>query len=300
MQSKLFSDSPAGSILAKIANVTPANDQRITPADLGACQTMQNSYNKIKANLQKWEDVFSIAAKEFYNGQIKVERNPYGDLRLDYTARHRYDNPHSFDYFDYDAVKGWEYIDAKINELREAFVGKVIGYFNDAYNLQIDTRELIKNKTENYNTIIDYIFDQTGGLNLKDHGFKTLLHDLHKSLYKKENVTIERNRVIMANRYIYEGYSTIDFPYNITSKKDFHYLVAAICYFETGELGDYNFFNIPYGREVNFTTPYQLNGEKLDKIKFFKNNKVIAYFKTEQQAQDFYNMFELYSLKASN
>lgn len=287
-------------ILDKFKKIEIKSTQKISNEDLAYCEKTQSQYEKaveqinfyMKA-LQSLHDKDPNKLHEFYSYRNGVET--IRTVReLEWNERHFFTPLYGI----YNCKK-------YLTDLKKNFINKIKNYFESSYNLKLDLKSLDECEKEiHYTDIIELIIDCCGGISLNETGLENLKEEFRNRIYYQNRVKKKNNKISLDNYVYYRYYSLPELRIDFDDKQ-LPALLKAMSFFETNNItvdpiiasglpnpkGNYE------ETKVDVTKEYTLTGtNKVKSIRFFKNRRIDIKFNNSQDAEDFYNCFELYKL----
>lgn len=286
------------SILDKFADFETWEDKRVSQDDKSFLERLQERY---ESSLLFYSRVEALADEE---------NTKYGkDIETSSAS-----------------IKSLE-IYRKVNDLQKSFSSAIYYYFKSKYNVSLNDeavknfsktfdssvndymatskeRDKIRYRKQNYQTYLNDIINQLGGMNFNDLEVKQLKESARKyayNTYKDEwEIKVKGNVFSFTWGYCSEWYGKYRF-----NKSGFFGIIADIIsnylYGKTVKLVGCDYFYNAYeieipdddmGRWLEFG-----NDEKITGFKFFKNGRFDIKFKTPQDARDFAREWFGYSFK---
>ena len=287
-------------IMNQFDNIEINNNSRISADDEEFCKKEQEQYTKAVNTLNKIKEVLQQ------------------DLNIDITADRPMSTQQSNNsYLDYYSFRE---LTELFSSKKDIFIHSIITYFTNKYKITIDSYKVCakyKKVDVNYNILLDEIFLQLGGFSFNEKALTEIKDALHKKVYNsyhnKFNIEIKGNKIIFTDTYIRWGETTkyeyidgkrINTPIvesGYHSGESFKPYLDAFSWFEYGKVLDIK----PELRNYRITvTPDEFKngvaiGNKIEKIKFFKNGRMDVTFKSNQHARQFAKEFCKYIEKSA-
>lgn len=287
-------------IMNQFDNIEINNNSRISADDEEFCKKEQEQYTKAVNVLNRIKEVIQQ------------------DLNIDITA----DRPHStqksnnkyLGYYEFDEITKLFY------SKKDSFIHNIITYFTNKYKITIDSYKVCdkyKKVDVDYNILLDEIFLQLGGFSFNEKALTEIKDALHKKVYNsyqnKFDIEIKGNKIIFnstcihwveTTKYEYIAGKRINTPIVESGSRSgeiFKPYIDAFSWFEYGKVLDIK----PELRYYQISiTPEEFKngvmiGNKVEKIKFFKNGRMDVTFKSSQHARQFAKEYCKYIEKAS-
>jgi hypothetical protein len=280
-------------LLEKFTKVTVKVSTLLPSEDKVALDTLHRQYEEAMEQLDEWRLFFEQEMERNPLPGFILRRSDYGNKELSVDKPHNFksDDPFVFNRF----FVGYPLrdIEKKLTECRTAYISKAYDHFSKKYALTInvvkDNFAGVKKLT--YMDVVDDIRKQFNGLNFNAIAKEQIINKFRSRIFR-------RDRVILNNKNIElkEYYHRAEFEWYRDDA--ILPLENAIMFFERNEPAPGRMFNdTHWGKYVDYTQDYTfINCEKLEGMRFFKNNKVILKFKTAAIAKAFYEFFDFSSL----
>lgn len=280
----------ASKLINKILAVAKTNVQRIPAEDLAFLDGLQSDFDKVSREHDIYEMIFRSKLEESYSGHYKIERrrswSGNGNLEVEINDAGLTNNFSGQLFLPSEPLeKLFELRDELFNE----FLSQIIAYFNLSYELDIEKNDTILKelvKARHYTPVIDWIFTQVPAAGLKEQALTNLMEGFRIYLHGKA-IKAEKSRLVFKQLKVC-GYSKLD-----DKDKTFKQFFGALGYFETREPGSMLTGNIPIGQYTDYSTVYELGGEKIKQIKFYQNGKGQLYFDTPVSLDEFVQFFNI-------
>lgn len=251
-----------------------------------------------------------VFIEKCYIGKLEYLQSVHTDLlacrdkhkAIAFFGRNSEQNPFRYDSYDLDS--NVSKITEKIENLKEYFVDKVIAYFENKYNLKMsgyENRDRIKVLKINpsLSTILGFIFEKMGGMSFIDTAKLNLKGDLHKILVRND-LELKGDNINFSDcvyvKKAWNGDLEIEGNYGLGVLRT---ILCCISLFEFDSTENITGLELPlYQFKFQPQEPMILrNCKKLISIKIFKNGKVNLKFNSKADAADFWNLFELSTIK---
>ena len=189
----------------------------------------------------------------------------------------------------------------KERKAKQSFIEIISRYFYKKYNLkEIDLKDLFQLENLSYKNLVDKIFAEFG--DIIDCGTSNLKKDFRERFVKirpfdePNPPKLSNNKISLRDGFWYN--SNWDHTAYCFERDNESYLIfkRALFYFETGDITaekECNFPEAGYNKLIDFSTPYELNLEKIKAVKFYKNYRVDIIFHSAEYANEFYKMFDM-------
>jgi hypothetical protein len=264
-------------ILESFENVEIKNENRLCSEDLEIIQEKKNNLEKMKESFNTYLEFYKNNKLLGYDGEIN---NMIYNFKKDQI------------------IPNFQYL-----------ISDVYNYFNKKYSLNIEklnTKELIKNynKFKRYNTyerdfewymnvfnidmLIDDIFNKLNGISFKEMEIKLLKEKIlnyswgvnvkGKKVNLKEILNFNEYQIQSNNNYILSGSERIENIFKL------------LTYAECNNFKNDCFVNVKElikNAKENITNTYELEGEKIQSIKIFKNGSIQITFNSGLNALEF-------------
>lgn len=276
-------------ILGKFDNFNVKSTDRISEDDKKFLQHHEKMY---KQALAVYKKVYAIYKEEYekYTEDV-LEEYQYSDFLVkDFGVPKRIDAVQS----EY-VSKIYSYFERryKVSLENRVFKGSNLEHEYYRYNNKDEIKELVVPEFD-YNTIIDDIIDQLGGLSFADRAIKEVKDALKDKCYSsyRDDWYIK----IKGNTITYSGYGYVSErwggEYEVHSQDFIRALLKAISFERYGEecqiIGLSKLYNYSiYLDEDELKNGVILHDVPVEKIKFFKNGRIDIKFKEAEQARKF-------------
>ncbi|MGU8921316.1 hypothetical protein ACV3UV_11465 [Clostridium perfringens] len=264
-------------ILESFENVEIKNENRLCEEDLKIIQEKKNNLEKMKESFNTYLEFYKNSKLLGYDGEVN---NMIYNFKKDQI------------------IPNFQYL-----------ISDVYNYFNKKYSLNIEklnTKELIKNhnKFKRYNTyerdfewymnvfnidmLIDDIFNKLNGISFKEMEIRLLKE---KVLNYSWGVNVKGKKVNLKeilnfNVYQIQSYNN----YILSGSERIENIFKLLTYAECNNFKNDCFVNVKESiknAKENITNTYELEGEKIQSIKIFKNGSIQISFNSGLSALEF-------------
>lgn len=287
------------SLFEKLEKVEVSKKSRITPSDEAFLIKIQKEKDQAQKQLESCRAILQAEAEKqkelnlskiVENGEYRRNNDPY--LRA--SQREHWQDAYMFDY-NYPLLA----IKKNLKSLNRFFFSKVIRHFNDTYHLTVSSsisEKLDQEKDLHFEKVLDYLFDELGGMDLTESGEKKIISDFRDKIsgpYSYRGAEVKGKKVVIDSFfYVRQRYNG---AYELDSREERNILASALSYFEQKCLEPLNHIirSIPEG-EFDIKEKHSFHcSDKIDNIKVFKNNRLDIEFVSSALAREFYKLFEL-------
>lgn len=283
------------SLLDKFAAVEVKAESRISPSDKDFCIVHQEAYDHLRKSLTE--------LLEFVEERIKVREAIIKRAEPDFSISA------------FGSVSPSKIRD-ELMESHENFISKLVYHFSSKYNVTLDSSDIkeillpkkpsysyySRNEEEHkayveqmcimritYESILDQIFVQLGGCSFQDKALNELKEAAHIGAWNRYHgikCFEQKKTVISFTSYACHWDTWYSRPH-INLSDGMKSVIRAASHFETGSM-DY----LPWGfRELcgySFErTEFDIDMDKVEKVKCFKNGRVDIRFTSEAYAREF-------------
>ncbi|MNX51463.1 hypothetical protein D3C86_821230 [compost metagenome] len=190
-------------------------------------------------------------------------------------------------------------IEQTIAKMKDKFISSVCHYFMNKYNVTIDYERIQKKYDQEvtHEDIISEITEQLGGYNFHEKAEQEIKQKLSESFAWKKAET--KGKKIALNGFLY-----IDTSWKKWGDEKIHYnsndklnrLLIALLHFDNGSLTlseqlETLYRQLTSSKNEQVFTVHELNFNKVQSIKIFKNGKVEIEFSSSQQADLFRKVY---------
>lgn len=185
-------------------------------------------------------------------------------------------------------------VEQRLKEIREQFIGRIVGHFADRYKVRLSTDQVIREldgQEATAKAILECIHHQLGGRTFQElaiHQVKAALAE--RTQYRKPEIKGCR---VSFPRFVYPDFSLPDHPHiSWRDQEDLHVLLRALQLFGNGRLELSWPFTAPL-EAVSDTwrhDPFQrfdLGSGKVRTFRLYKNGKVEVGFASNELASQF-------------
>ncbi len=284
-------------LLDKIAAVTIQADTRISEEDRQFCQLHQQAYIEALSALSDLKMQWEV----LYDSQRDI-LGPISDGRYDSTR-----------YIDMQGVSLTGFSD-KIEMLPKLFIKSIVQYFNKKYHVSVSDENIIRHFVPEspkytweesrireyhlkmqemalqYEDILEQIFVELGGRTFEERSLDEIRERCHKAAwnpYSNEAKYQVKKDTIQFDGYFcsYRGWLSHN---SWELETDMQHILRGVAHFETRQTMTLphiiSFLISSNGKEES---TYDLNLEKVVRIRFFKNNRVDIKFAGKEYAHQF-------------
>ena len=287
-------------LLKKFENVKVDAAARIAPEDAAWCESEQANYSRAHKLYTDFRDAVSEAMAieiedwKVRNGGVKPYRNKYCDTYGD---------------------AGLSNIDKHVKEIQISFISGIRYYFSEKYGVKLDSNIMDTNLGMNapkynrysdsqweekqklyeewstralhYNEIVDEILLQLGGLTFTDKAIQQIKDNASESAHYKYSPS---------NPYYTVNKKMIQFKESFLAyDKEYSAVLLALWHFNTGlpSLADsywsreLDVRRTWHGEDKRVGTPYEFEGQKVCKMRYFKNGRWDITFASAELADTF-------------
>lgn len=276
-------------LLDKILSVKASNITRLTAADVAHLDKLHNDYRQVSADHDIWEMVLRSKLEERFKGHYEWKstrwRNKFLSPVIDIEGM---DNTFAGKFFQ--PTDAYDSLMDERAELIDCYRDAILEYFNDTYELDLrmsdsDPVRDAFTKTPGAAHIVDWIFSKVSVASLSEYATHKAMETFRTNVLDT-TITLEKNRLNF-KRFQPFGYGGVG-----SDRRRTEAFVKCLGLFETGSLTEM-YGTLPTGGYVSHYEPYQMNGSKIEAIKFFKNNKGIIYFTDAAAANEFISFFSV-------
>lgn len=271
-----------------------------------------NSFNvKSTDRISAEDNEFLQHHEKMYKQALAVYKRVYAVYKEEYE-KYTEDVLEQYKYSDF-LVKDFG-VPKRVDAVQSEYVSKIYSYFESKYKVSLENRVFKGSNLEreyyryndkeevkdlvvpeiDYNTVIDDIIDQLGGLSFADRAIKEIKDALKDKCYNKYRD--EWYIKIKGNTITYNGYGYVDQrwggEYEVHSRDVVRPFLKALSFERYGK--DCQI----YGLSKLYNYSIYLNEDELkdglnpidvpvEKIKFFKNGRIDIKFKEAEQARKF-------------
>ncbi len=284
-------------LLEKISTIEIQADTRISVEDRRFCQIQQEAYEATKKAL--------IKLRRQWRALVESQEVLLSQISDEHYVQERY--------YCMEGVSATSIRD-KIELLPSLFIKTIVQYFNGKYHVSVDeskiskffipdapewnwektrTKEYHKAMREmvlHYENILEQIFAQLGGRTFEERALDELkekCHDFSWNLNQNIPEYQIKGDTIQFTGYACSYRTWLSTPIWVLTKGMCHVL-RAIAHFETSQFESLpSIISFLIGYEDIRETAYDLNMEKVTRIRFFKNNRVDIKFAGKEYAHQF-------------
>lgn len=263
-------------LLSKFENIKIENDTRISETDRAYCEKQEKLYKEAVQAMKQTLELFKTIYKNYSDADIRNYK----------VYIHKFDDiSHTED---------------RIKEFKNMFVSHIISYFQKAYNVTLNSSEILKKYKEReitYQNIIDEIFEQLGGFNFQEKAINEIKEAARNTVYNSDKITIKKGKLSIQDFVYWNRYSWSDEHSLSWGDSKVRPLFKGLSHFETEETETAFYYESIYkelnagDRTYDIFSKYELGYEKVKSIKFYKNGKIDIEFETNEQAQQFKNEY---------
>lgn len=264
-------------ILESFENVEIKNENRLCEEDLEIIKEKKNNLEKMKESFNTYLEFYKNSKLLSYDGEVN---NMIYNFKKDQI------------------IPNFQYL-----------ISDVYNYFNKKYSLNIEklnTKELIKNhnKFKRYNTyerdfewymnvfnidmLIDDIFNKLNGISFKEMEIKLLKEKILNYSWgvNVKGKKVNLKEILNFNVYQIQSYNN----YILSGSERIENIFKLLTYAECNNFKNNCFVNIKElikNAKENITNTYELEGEKIQSIKIFKNGSIQITFNSGLNALEF-------------
>jgi hypothetical protein len=278
------------SILDKILNVKASNLSRLSEADTAHLEKLHRDFLAVCADHDIWEMVIRSKIEERFAGHYEWKSTRWNNAFLSPVIDiEGMDNTFAGKFFQ--PTDAYTELMGERKELLDCYRDAIVEYFVDTYELELRgyaQDEALANafsKARHYEPVIDWIFAKIPTGSLSEYAQFAIL-ETFRSHVLDTTITLEKNRLTF-NKFKPFGYSTAN-----SNKRTSDAFFKAIGLFDTGTLTPM-YGTLPLDSYPEHYEPYQMNGSKLQSIRFFKNGKGTMYFADGAAANEFVSFFSV-------
>jgi hypothetical protein len=278
------------SILDKILNVKASNLNRLSAEDITRLEKLHTDFLAVAADHDIWEMIIRSKLEERFAGHYTWGSRRWNTEHLSPQIDvEGMDNAFAGKFFM--PTDAFNELMGERKELVDCYRDAVVEHFTDTYELELRgyaqdeaLNELIQ-KHRHYEPIVDWIFSKLPTGSLAEYAQFTILETFRSNLLDT-TITLEKNRLNFA-KFKPFGYGTA-----YSNKKTSDAFFKAIGLFDTGSLTPM-YGTLPLESYPEHYEPYQMNGSKLQSIRFYKNGKGTMYFVDGAAANEFISFFSV-------
>lgn len=271
-------------ILESFENVEIKNENRLCEEDLNFLEDLQEKFNNMR-------EKFKIYI-EFYR-ENKLYDLDKEEIKISCDSLEEY------------------FVEKVVFYECSRFIGRIYGYFNNKYNLQLKIIDFDKDyslrfrpeiaeknlnwfmEILNYNIILDNIFNQLEGVSFKERGIQEIKNNVIERTrgWKKSNIGIKGKNLTIQNYISFDSWLS-DKEYQIlySNRTYMENLFNLVSIFETDDIQKNeinNLLNNISSYEDATGKIFELPYKKVTGVKFYKNGKVQLIFDTGISALEF-------------
>ncbi|MDM0660087.1 hypothetical protein QTH47_13260 [Clostridium perfringens] len=271
-------------ILESFENVEIKNENRLCSEDLNFLEDLQEKFNNMR-------EKFKIYI-EFYR-ENKLYDLDKEEIKISCDSLEEY------------------FVEKVVFYECSRFIGRIYGYFNNKYNLQLKIIDFDKDyslrfrpeiaeknlnwfmEILNYNIILDNIFNQLEGVSFKERGIQEVKNNVIERTrgWKKSNIDIKGKNLAIQNYISFDSWLS-DKEYQIlySNRTYMENLFNLVSIFETDDIQKNeinNLLNNISSYEDATGKIFELPYKKVTGVKFYKNGKVQLIFDTGISALEF-------------
>jgi len=306
-----------GNILDLFDNIEVNNVERISDSDKTFCETLQEDFNKVYAQIAAWRRHILDYEDPCSNPTVKVSRRASVSKDIPYNPNIR----NGYDVLGFSPLYALKGCTDQLFKLCERFEDEIISHFNREYDCNFKSHHKLvcsvfgedveckysepqftydcmtlpfpKNDVPlpSYDTVIDYIIEDMGGKSFKQTAKDLAYESLKQNLWGE--VTITKNRVKISGFICYDHWNN-KFSYEMSRK--LHKLFGTI-----KQHFDWPFDHTILGHDLYMTSGvvYDVLNSPCTSFRAYRNEALELTFKTTEQAQSFLELCESLKKKRS-
>ncbi|MGG3890331.1 hypothetical protein [Metabacillus fastidiosus] len=248
-------------------DLVQGNNSVISEDDRAYCEQLEKQFNEVRESYNNFEQQLRALGND----------NSFVDSHRDFYP-----------------------IEDRLKKLCESFVYKFARYFNEKYNIKIDSYELIEKYNINVSAddLINELVEQLDGLNFNEKAEQEIKQEI-KDVISYKDIKVNNNKVTIDSFFYCDDFSLKWYKahrVSYNSHGNFVKLFKALSHFMTGKAELTQTFKtwetkLTDRENEDITKVHEIHYEHLETIKLFKNGRIDIQFTSKEHAKKFYNEY---------